>query len=813
MFRQLRRDRLFHAVIVLLLGLGIGANTLVFSLVNELLLKPLPVRDPGNLYLMERVHAQQVRPDTYFRYQHLEAVAANPMVAAAVAEQFVDQRALVRLSQAGAVRLVTAQVVSPNYFRELGLRAYLGRVLDEADAAAEANPPAVLSYQFWQLQFAGDRGVIGRVIRLKDIPFVIAGVLPREFHSIDVDRAPDVRVPVSVRKTLFGDTLETEPLFQILVRMAPPITADRAAAALLQPVREVHARVERDRGPGALDFRVVLEPVERGVSRMRTQFTQALWLLLGGVALLLLSVSVNVAGLLLARSGERRKEMGIRLAVGAGRWQIVRQVLGENLLLAVPGAILGGVTAWALTPILVGLLPPVRDLAQFGSPQLLVVRPDVRVLAFTVAATLLSVLASALIPAWKASRVDLLTELKAMRGAMRGGGSLAPVAIQVAFCTVLLAGAGLMLRTFRNLDRLDGGFDREHVIEFTLDPVDAGYTPAQSGAFFKELRRRVGELPGVRATGYASRGVMRAVGIKMTLAPEGVVLPKETFLNASGNSVTPGYFETMGIRLAAGRDLTARDVDAQPTPSVVNQAFADAFFPHQNPIGKRVVAGTDGTQPRFPRVIVGLVATAKYRSMREPDPPTIYFVLDESKIVDSSPLLYVRTYGAPAGIAAAVRKTAAELDSGVPLLEVLTLDEEVRTSLWQERLVALLSAFFGVASVVLAAIGLYGALAWSVARRRHELGIRVAVGARVRHILETVCSPMAVAVACGLAAGLAAAAAVLRVAQSLLFGVKAVDPASYLAAAAIVLLFAVCGAALPARRAVRIDPSRALREE
>jgi predicted permease len=826
MLRHFRRDRLFHTVIVLLLALGIGANTLVFSLVNELLLKPLPVRDPGNLFLVERVRTKQVRPDSYYHYEHLDAVQRNPQVAAAIAEQFLDQRGLVRMSAGGAVRLVTAQIVSPNYFRELGLRAYLGRVLDEADAAAQANPPAVLSYQFWQSQFGGDAEIVGRTIRLKDIPFVVAGVMPREFHSIDLDRAPDVRIPLSMLKPLFGDDPEARPYFQILVRTAKGVSATRAADALMPAVRQMDEQIERDNAARAhlkpqeleqllrdLSFRVVLEPVKHGVSRMRTQFTQALWLLLGGVLLLLVSVCANVAGLLLARSGERRKEMGIRLAVGAGRWRIVRQVLGENLLLAVPGAALGAAAAWLFTPALVGLLPPVRDLGQFGSPQLLVVRPDLRVLAFTIGATLLCVLAAGLIPAWRASRVDLLSELKAVRGAMRRGAGVTPVAIQVAFCTVLLAGSGLMLRTFRNLDRLDAGFDREHVIEFTLDPLDAGYTTAQSSAFFKELRRRVAELPGVRAAAYASRGVMRTIGIKMTVAPEGVILPKDTFLNTSENMVTPGYFGTMGIRMAAGRDLAPADAGVQPAPVVVNQAFADAFFPRQNPIGRRLANSSDGATGRPNRTIVGVVATAKYRSMRETDPPTIYDLLDESQRQTFSPLLYIRTYGAPAGIAASVRQTLGSLDAGVPLLEVLTLDEEVRTSLWQERLVALLSAFFGIASVMLAAIGLYGALAWSVTRRRRELGIRLAVGARIRHILETVCSPMALAVGCGLAAGLVGSAALLRVAQSLLFGVRAVDLASYVGAVGVVVLCALSGAALPARRAVRIDPSRALREE
>jgi predicted permease len=434
------------------------------------------------------------------------------------------------------------------------------------------------------------------------------------------------------------------------------------------------------------------------------------------------------------------------------------------------------------------------------------------VLAFAVTVTLFAVVAAGLAPALRATRLDLVTELKAapgQRGARSSG--IVPVVLQVAFAIVLLCGAGLMIRTWWKLYRLDAGFDRERVISFTIDAASAGYSLEQTGAVAFELRRRVAALPGVRSTAWAGRGLLRGTGIKTTMAPQGVVLPPATFLNTSLHEVTPGYFDTLGVRLVAGRDLRASDTDTELRPVVVNQAFAAQFFSGGEPVGKLLVMGKDGTKPPS-RKIVGVVSTAKYRSMREQDPPTLYGLLDERKGSDWQLHLHVRTEGPPAGIAAAVRKTLRDLDPGVPLVEVATMDSEIRASLWQERLVAILAAFFGVAAVTLAAIGLYGALALSVAERRRELGIRVAVGAQRRHVVRTVCAPMAVGVVCGIGGGLVAAGWLLRLTRALLFGVEPFDPASAIAAAGLVAACSALAATLPVRRATRVDPAPVLRE-
>jgi predicted permease len=565
--------------------------------------------------------------------------------------------------------------------------------------------------------------------------------------------------------------------------------------------------------PDLRRFTVLAQPIALGVSRMREQFAGALRLLMGGVVLLLLAVCANVAGLLLAKAGERRKEIGIRMAIGAGRWQVVTQLLEENAVLGVGGAVLGGALYWMAAGRVSGWLPPARDLAQYASPQLLTLTADWRVFVFAAAATVFVVLATGMVPAWRSARVDLLGEIKGSRrqwNHRRSG--VVTVALQAAFTMALLAAAGLMLRTWWKLDRLDAGIDRAHLVSFTIDPASAGYKMQEVGAVATELRRRVDGLPGVRSTAWAWRALMRGSGIKTTVAPEGRVLPPSTFLNTSLQEVTPGYFDTMGMRLLEGRDLQRSDAGVEVMPVVVNQAFAAQFFPGQSAVGKRLAQGKDGTR-RPNRVIVGVVNTAKYRSMREPDPPTMYAAWDVEKGTDWQFHLYVRTYGAPGSITGAVRRELNAIDPGVPLVEAATMESEIRASLWQERLVAALAAFFGAAAVALASIGLYAALALSVARQRREIGIRVAVGALRRHVAAAICGPMAAGVSCGVLAGVLGSAWLLRLTRGLLFGLEPFDPVSVGAAVGIVLASSALAAALPVRRAVRVDPATALRQD
>ncbi len=366
-----------------------------------------------------------------------------------------------------------------------------------------------------------------------------------------------------------------------------------------------------------------------------------------------------------------------------------------------------------------------------------------------------------------------------------------------------------MFRTFWNLEHLNPGFDRAHVVEFTIDPWDAGYSGTRVGGLLRDLRGRVSAIPGVRAVSFASSGLMRGVGTKTTVAPQGVVLPEKTFLNTSLNCVTEGYFSTLGIPLLAGRNLNLGDVGRKPERIVINKAFANLLFRQQNPIGKAVVQGVDGTKSPT-AVIVGVVATAKYRSFREPDPPIYYSVSDDT---NAGGIMYVRTFGEPAQIINAVRSILRNLAPTVPVVDVFTLEQEVQNSLWQERLVTILCMFFAVTALLISSAGLYGVLAYSVARRSRELGIRIAVGAQVRHILETVCVRILVSVAIGLVVGVMWAAVIMRVTGSLVFGISPEDPMSFSVAAVVLLLCMAFAAIGPAWRATRTDPVTALRAE
>lgn len=834
--RQLRRNKLFSVAVILLLGVGIGANALIFSCVNAVLLKPLPVRDPASLVLVRKMRQKQVRPDLFFDYrQYLDLVSRTDLFSGVVAEESPEDynhESLFPLQSGTTNVLAHTQFVSPNYFSELGVRAAAGRLLAASDAEPSGTIPIVLSYPFWRTQFGGDASVIGRTVRLKDHTFVVVGVIAREFHDLDIERAPDIRLPISAAPALLGAQVgsATDPLqFEIVVRLRPGVSRAAVAGAVLPelqavgdadirqwlaakqppvPADELQRNLENEH-----DYWLDLLPVGRGVSQLRDQFSSALVLLMSAVGLLLLAVCANVAGLLLVRSEQRRREIAVRLSIGAGRARVVRQLLAENLLLAIPAAALALLLAYRLSPFLLRLLPVLRGLDLMVVPRALAVTPDLRVLAFTVALSLVTVFGFGVAPALRGTKLDLYNELKAnARTSTRAFAGITAVAVQVGLSVVLLVAAALMLRTFSNLEHLDPGFDRQHVVEFTVDTATAGYNQAQATAFFRDFQDRVAGLPGVRSVAYAELGIMRGIGIKATVAPNGVVLPKSTFLNSSGNYVTPSYFGTLGIPLLAGRNMTQSDLTAKPQPVVVNAALAQQFFPDGNAIGRSLSYGVDGNKPPA-YAIVGIVGTAKYRSFREPSPPTFYSPLDPAARHDAPMLLYVRTYGDPHSVIGETRAVLANIAPLVPLLEVDTLEEEVQNSLWQERLLALFCAFFGAVALLLTGTGLYALLAYSVARRQRELGIRIALGAQLADVLKAVGGRVAASVAIGLATGIAAAGLLVNITRGFLFGISPLDPLSFVAALAAIALCGVLASFVPSLRAAHTDAAIALREE
>jgi predicted permease len=832
-YRQFRHKPFFCALIVLLVAVGIGANILIFGFIDTLLLKPLPVRNPANLWMLESNHRRQIDPNLDFSYGQFEELESHKNLFSAItAEQaWGSAAAYPSVDNNGVRRVVMTQMVAPNYFDEMAVGAVLGRVLIKEDAEASSNVPALLSYQFWQSRYGGRKDVLGRTIRIKDYPFTIVGVLPRDFHSVDIERAPDVRLPISAALLLHGRPIEDlrgeyREGFHIFVRLRPGISPSLIEPAAGPQIRKIlcnefllmNASQPKPYPPdyvkATLDYynegRLSLVPIGQGLSRLRKQFARALQLLMAGVAVLLITVCANVAGLLLARGEERRKDLALRLSIGARRWQLLRQLMIENLCLAIPGALGGWILAFLLSPWLLSVLPPVRSLDQYASPQILAVTPDLRLVLFAWLAILVSICFFGLFPAWRATRLDLTAELKgASVLAAQSVTTLLPVTVQIALSVLLLSAGGVMLRTYWNLDHLNPGFDQEHVVSFTLGMKDAGLTKPQARAYLSELEERIQSHSQVRATSYSFLGLMRGSGQKMTLNVAGARESNKAFMNASTLPISPDYFETLGIPLLEGRTLNSHDRDIKPAPVVVNRALANLLFPRSDPLGRLLVAGNNTAKPPGYQ-IVGVVETSKYRAIQEHDPPIMYGLTDDE---DYGAVMYVRTLGDPLAVMRPVQDEIRKMGRGVPLIEARTLEQEVRNSLWQERLVASLACFFSFVALLLAGIGLYGTLTYSVARRKRELGIRLAVGAQIRHILATVCGRMTWAVGIGVLAGWLVSAIALRFANDFLFEVKPFDKLSFSAATVTVLLCAGLAALIPSWRAIHTNASSALREQ
>jgi len=644
---------------------------------------------------------------------------------------------------------------------------------------------------------------------------------------LTVDTSPDVRVPASADRFLVKPYAEmnagARPLFgQVFGRLRSGVSFERANAQadpLLNAAYqdEVEKIFPQAKGTapvkGPYESRLRLEPIANGVSALRAQFSRGLEVLMAAVGLLLLMACANVAGLLLARSAARAPEMSIRLALGASPGRIVRQLLTEGLLLAVLGGTAGMLLTFVCLPVLVRGLPPVRDRGAVLQPLAVHIAVDLHVLGFAVAITVLTAVLFALSPAWRSARADVVSVLRSNRSSTR---RLAArniiVAAQVALCTLILMGAALLVGTLERMRSMNAGFDRDHVVTLTIDPGLSGYTAEQSRALSKRLLEEARGLPGVSAVGIASRAVMRGTGVKATLGPAGSRIGATDFLNSSLNDVTPGYFETMGMRIVAGRDFNWFDRShATPRKVIVNQAFARRFLPGKNPLGERFGFPGPGGIAKADNEIIGVVRDAKYRSLREPIPPTVYSPMVDG--FDSAFVVQLRTDQRPEAMMAPARKLLHALDPELPIIEARTLREEVEASLWQERLLASLSAVFGAIAGLLASIGLYGALDYAVKSRTREIGVRMALGAHPARVVGLFSREALLLTASGIGLGLCAYAAAAVWIRRMLFDLRPWEPFAVLSVVFLVALIAAIAAAPAAYRAVRIDPASALRAE
>jgi predicted permease len=783
---------------IALLAVGIGGSTVLFSAFETVWLRRLPVSHPEQLVRMAQ-HTPQLGARSVFAYPYYRMLVEHSTTLSAA---FGETEWTVALTQPLPAEQVRVRLVTPEFFRELDAHALYGRVLapDDVDAV-------VVSYGFWRRRFHADPATVGRKITLHGNRFTIAGVMPREFNGISADNSPEIRAPLGALRQLSRtqEALVKDVGLDLAGRMKPGVTLAQAQAECVAMWRaslehDPDAAIELKRG-------MVLDLMEHGLSVVRDKFGDTVRLLAGASGALLLLVCANVAGLLLAGAAARRGEIAVRMALGATRRRLVQQMMTESLLVVAVASAAGWMLAWLAAPLATWALPPIRDLATTPLEIALDFRPDARVMLAALAAAGLMAILVGMAPALSASRTNLDAVLRGARASQAWGGRATLVVIQIALCTLLVAGASLLVRTLAELRAVDPGFDAAHVATFTTDPGLAGYTPERARTLWRTLAARVGDLPGVETVAAAARPLMRGSGYKTTVARAGETPAASEFLNTSMNSISPGYFDAMGMRLVRGRALQAGDIEAQkPIPAVVNEAFVRRFYPDTEPLGQLFGNGYAG--PVAPsRVIVGVVRDAKYRGLREPMTPTFYWASDGGFSV-----LCVRTKGSPVAAIEPVRRVLAALDPALPFTEVHVMSEEVETSIAAERLMAALGAWFGGFAVFLAAAGIYGLLAFAVEQRRREIGIRMALGARPGQIGALLGRQTALLTAVGVATGLGATLLTAGWIRTVLYEIAPADPVSLALAAAMMAAVAAAATLVPARRATRVQPASALRQ-
>jgi predicted permease len=798
-FRQMRNAPGFATVVIVLIGIGIAANATIFTLVDTLLLRKLPVRNPEELVRIVE-HHPPIPDSSYFDYSFWQFLREH---ATSYADVVGQADFTTGMTIDGATDFVDVGLVTENYFEGLGTKPALGTFLSTTNTV-------VLSDRYWRKKFNADPHVIGRLVGLNNQSFTIVGVTAQDFHGTTVESNPDVRLPAKAAPQLS---------YELVARLKRGVSVERALSETVslygtwaEEFAKEHPADRADRLKMLGEMQV--QPIERGVSVLRNQFSSALELLMGGVVLVLLMVCSNVAGLLLERATARERETAVRLAVGASQGRLVRQWLTESLLLALLGGALGVGLAWFTMPALSSMIPPLRNRAG----ELLMLDPNFglnwRILLFSFAACVVSAVLAGFAPAWRAGRYDLGISLRSSRSSSRVEGGI--TVFQIALCTLLLVEAGLFVRTLESMRSMDLGFDRGHVVGFTIGPE---HSSSEVPATFKEaLASEVRQLPGVRAAAFARLGLLRGTGMKTSAGLPGEKVPASEFMNSSMNAVSPGYFDTMGIRIVAGRGLIRTDQpedfegsarkEPSASPVVVNQAFARRFFREQDPIGKSFGTGQGVLKPTHQ--IVGVASDSQYRSLREAVPPTFYSLEDPAESIS---ILHVRAAGDPAALINPVRELVKKLAPGWSIREINLLRDEAERSIWRERLVAQLAIGFAVVAGLLAAIGLYGTLAYYVSRNRRGIGIRVAIGAARSNIVELIAGRVVRLIAAGSVLGLAASFALAGWVRALLFGVAPSDPVSMGVAVSVLVVIAACALMLPAWRATRIDPAITLREE
>jgi predicted permease len=813
--RVLRRNPGFTALAVLTVALGIGANTAIFSILDPLLLRELPVHNPDELIWATAIGtfglpAEASEVQTYYAYRDKASAFTSVLAFSGMAPYDV--------AYDGRTISANGELVSANYFRALGVHSFAGRLLADSD---EHGPPAlVVSFNFWKRALHSNPDVIGKVLMFgqqsdathagitPQRSFTLIGIAPPDFFGAKVGESPDFYVPLNTTDLPTQDYWQ-KPWVTILARLKPGVTIAQAQANLEPVLQEMEKtstlpQITRDEHFA----HVLVISAARGLSDVREKFSLPARILMSVVGLLLLIACGNVANLLLARGIARKREFSVRLALGAGRWRIIRQLLTESALLAMAGALAGLAAGQSTSHLL---------LASLSTRQLRIVLAtdlNARTLLFTAAALALTVLVCGLAPALAATRGELAEELKVQGpGSYRSPaqsrlGNILIVA-QVALSMMLLAAAGLLLHSLFNLETFNAGLDRDKVLIVTMNGYSTSRTRDQIAQFYSQLLDRVKQLPGVDSASYSSFTPISGREVGVNVVVEGHTLRPGEVANERFVGVSPGYFETMGIPLLLGREFSEADIhpdsasNLSTTVAIINRTMAHRFFANSSPLGKHFHF-VEGKRP--PLEIVGVVADSKYNDLREG--PTDFFY-----IPGTHGDLEIHTGGSAKALAGPLQAICHSLDSSVTITGINTLREQIDESLHADRLIAALCATFSILALVLTCVGLYGALAFDVARRTSEIGIRMALGAHPGDIFLLVVGQGMRLTVTGLALGAVAALSAGSLLTSLLFGVRQTDPLAFLAVSAALLTAAVLASYIPARRAMRLDPMSALRDE
>lgn len=798
--RMLRKQPGFTLIAVLTLALGIGANTAIFSLVNTVLLRPLPIAEPERVFeIMPFFKGMDMGAYSHPLYKDLRD--QNDVLDGLAAYTFAPMS----LSRGNRNERLWGYLVSGNYFEMLGARATQGRMFSPADDRAPgAHPLAVLSHACWQRRFGGDARLIGQTIMLNNHSYTVIGIAPPDFKGTVLFVAPEIYVPMMMSKQIapastWLDNRSNGSLFAV-GRLKPNVTAAQAKAAF-DALAVQFGRTHK----GEEDIRFTFTPPGLLVPLIRNGTLGFAGVLFAIVGLVLLIACTNLANLLLARATARRKEIAVRLSLGATRWRLLRQLLTESTLLALAGGVVGILSAWWLMDLVMALKPPL------DVPLAIDLRLDWRVLGFTLAVSLVTGVLFGLLPAWQATKPDLVPALKdqASSGPRRARLRNSLVVAQVALSLVLLVAAGLIVRSLQQVQAMGPGFETERVVTASLDLNLQGYDKARGAAFYRQLMPRLAALPGVQAVSATGFLPLNLDNSYNPIYAEGQPFTRRADLPLlATNTVWPRYFETLGIPLQSGREFTLDEDKEETRVVIVNESFARRFFPGQNAVGKRLRQGG----PDFPFwEIIGVARDSKYFSLGEDAQPFVYFPLARDYKGDAALLL--RTSGDAQSLLNAVRHEVRQLDANLPLYDVKTLREHLRLSLFPLRAGAWIAGSFALLALLLAGLGIYGVMSYATAQRTRELGIRIALGAQSSDVWRLVLRQGLILALLGLALGLAGAFGVTRLMTSVLYGVSATDAATFTSVTLLLALVVLLACWIPARRATKVDPMVALRCE